>query len=371
MAIIKTITCHDVYNHGASLQAYALQRYLKSLGYPNEIIDYKPPYLSGHYHLWKISNPAWDKNFISRLIYRSLKLPGRLLALRRKKAFDQFTREYLKLTVNRYASNEQLKANCPQAEIYIAGSDQIWNTLFENGKDPAFYLDFVPPGKKKISYAASFATEKIVNVYEPFVKEQVGKLDSVSVREQSGLTILQELGITGTTQVADPVFLLDQQDWNELATHTYLDKYLLVYATEKSETLQQVSIALAQKMDLKIYSAGSFKLSYANRNFNHSGPLEFVSLIKHAEYVISNSFHATAFAIIFQKNLCVVNRSEAINSRMRDLLAEVGLARRLADGKTNLEDLVAEIDFNDVNKKIKISITHSKQYLKNALNPIL
>jgi hypothetical protein len=366
---IKTITCHDVYNHGASLQAYALQRYLTGQGHEVEIIDYKPWYLSNHYKLSSISNPKYDK-FIIKYIYLLAKLPGRVILLKRKRAFDRFKKKYLKLTPKRYASFEELKANCPEADIYIAGSDQIWNTIFENGKDPAFYLDFVPAGKKRVAYAASFATEKIANGYEDFVKKLIGNIHCISVREQTGVELLHYLGIKYTVQVCDPVFLLSQKQWNDLGSISYPDKYLLVYDTEKSNTLKEISMVLAKKMNLKIYSAGSFKLSYANRNFHQSGPVEFVSLIKNAEYVISNSFHGSAFALIFQKNFCVVNRSEAINSRMHNLLEGFGLSNRLVNEKSNLEEFSEMIDYSSVNQQLKLSIDLSKQYLQTAIHPL-
>lgn len=104
---ICTITCHDVYNVGASLQAYALQTYLKSLGHDVKIIDYKPDYLSKHYRLDIVSNPKYDKPFLKQA-YLLAKLPGRLHMLPRKKAFDSFTAKYLDLT-KRYTSNEELK----------------------------------------------------------------------------------------------------------------------------------------------------------------------------------------------------------------------------------------------------------------------
>lgn len=363
---IKTITCHDVYNHGASLQAFALQSYLAGQAHEVEIIDYKPAYLSNHYKLFTVSNPKYDKFFI-KYIYLLAKLPGRLISLKRKKAFDRFTQNHLKLTPKRYTGNDALKADCPKADIYIAGSDQIWNTIFPNGKDPAFYLDFVPESKKRISYAASFATEKIVEEYEDFVKKQVAKIDFISVREQTAVKILNGLNINSAIQVCDPVFLLENDKWNGLASVLYHEKYMLVYDTEKSETLKKISIALAKKLNLKIYSAGAFKLSYANRNFQHSGPVEFVSLIKNAGYVISNSFHGTAFAIIFGKNFCVVNRSEAINSRMQSLLESLGLEDRLATEHHNTDDLVKEIDYSGVNSKLSEIVEGSKQFLQNAI----
>ena len=111
---ICTITCHDVYNVGASLQAYALQTYLKSLGHDVKIIDYKPDYLSKDYRLDIVRNPKYDKPLLKQA-YLLATLPGRLRVLPRKKAFDSFTAKYLDLT-RRYVSNEELKADPPEAD---------------------------------------------------------------------------------------------------------------------------------------------------------------------------------------------------------------------------------------------------------------
>ena len=130
---IKTITCHDVYNVGASLQAYALVTYLRKLGHDAQIIDYKPDYLSNHYPLWGLGNPAYDKPVI-RELYNLAKLPGRLKARNGKAEYDRFTAEFLPLTPRRYTSNDDLKQNPPEADVYFAGSDQIWNCFFPTEK---------------------------------------------------------------------------------------------------------------------------------------------------------------------------------------------------------------------------------------------
>lgn len=179
---ICTITCHDVYNVGASLQAYALQTYLKSLGHDVKIIDYKPDYLSKHFRLDIIGNPKYDKPFV-REAYLLAKLPGRLRILPRKRAFDGFTSKHLELT-RRYASNEELKANPPEADAFLAGSDQIWNPLFPNGKDPAFYLDFVQQGIRA-SYAASFAVDEFPQELRDVTAKYLAKIDYIAVRECS------------------------------------------------------------------------------------------------------------------------------------------------------------------------------------------
>lgn len=357
---IRTITCHDVYNHGASLQAYALQTYLQSLGHEVEIIDYKPDYLSRHYKLWSVSNPIYDKPFV-RQLYFLAKFPDRFVALRRKRKFDEFTKRYLKLTECRYHSNEELKANPPKANVYIAGSDQIWNTLFQNGKDPAFYLDFAPSDKIKISYAASFSTTSIQEIYLPFVKKQLQNFHSISIRERSSLPLLFSLGFKGVA-VCDPVFLLSKEKWESfLLPQKKHEKYVLVYDFDNNQVIQSIAETIAENHGLKIYNIGATQKKYASKNFIYSGPFEFLSLIHDASFVISNSFHATAFSLIFQRDFCVINRKEDINIRMSSLLRNLHLTNRIVSEYSN--SLKIPIDYSSINPIIEKDIHFSKQFL--------
>ena len=363
--IIKTITCHDVYNLGASLQAYALQTYLQKQGHEVEIIDYKPDYLSGHFKLWGVYNPVFDKPFIKQL-YLLAKLSGRLLALRRKKAFDVFTKKYLHLT-RRYHSNEELKKEPPMADAYIAGSDQIWNTVFKNGRDPAFYLDFAPKDKLRISYAASLATKEIAEEYRPFVSQMIKSLNYVSVREKSSLSVLLSLGRSDTVAVCDPVFLLSREEWSELCIDMGLEsnKYLLVYDFDNNPVVKQIAKSIAKAKGLDIYNVGPFRKSYAKKNFVYAGPLEFLSLVKDADYIISNSFHATAFSLIFHKQFCVIKRKEAINERMVSLLEEFGIADRIvSEFNDSLQDV---IKYDKVIQILDRKVDESKSYINKAL----
>lgn len=364
---IKTITCHDVYNHGASLQAYALQAYLSSLDHDVEIIDYKPNYLSGHYSLSAVSNPKFDKPGIKQL-YLLAKLPERIAALKRKKIFDEFTRRYLHLTSRRYHSNEELKKNPPKADVYIAGSDQIWNTLFRNGRDAAFYLDFAPKTARRITYAASFATKDVAEDYKPFVCNMLRGLDSISLREKISLPLLTSLGRPDGVAVCDPVLLLSQRQWNNLLPEAVQNRepYLLVYDTGGSAQLKEAAIKIAKQRNLKVYNVSAFKLSYSDKDFWYSGPLNFVRLIRDAEFIVSNSFHATAFSLIFHREFCVIYRTEAINERMYSLLEQYGLLDRMLDG--NLTIPTTPIKYFVVQKKIDEDIAFSKQYLNNAIS---
>lgn len=361
---IKTITCHEVYNHGASLQEYALLYYLNQLGHQAEAIHYKPKYLSNYFQLSAISNPIYNKPILKEL-YLLAKLSGRIRDLKRKKAFDTFSKKYIKTGNCLYQSNEDLKANLPDADAFICGSDQIWNSFFENGKDPAFYLDFAPTEKLKISYAASFAIDEIEESLKPFVKTKIDRLNSVSVRETSGVRILEELGIEEVRQVLDPVFLLEPSHWQKTFVFPIEEKYVFVYDFDNNSIVRNLALKLAKENNWKIYTVNQ-NISYADKNFYYEGPEYFLSLVANAAFVISNSFHAVAFSLIFEKQFVVVNREEKINTRMRDLLSLFDLSQLLITKEEDVNGINFP-DYDRVNIKIKKAVQDSKTFLKKAL----
>lgn len=369
---IKTITCHDVYNVGASLQAYALQKYLCNLGHDTKIINYKPDYLR-HYRLWWIPNPHYNKPFI-RLIYLLAKFPVRLrnrLKDRRKKRFDEFTTNYLNVTNVTYPSFRALQKNPPEADLLIAGSDQIWNPVFQNGKDPAFFLQFSRQDQKKISYAASFAVEKLDKTEAQRMGSWLQSFDSISVREKSAVTILKEIGLDATL-VCDPVFLLRRNDWMKLAKESELkiqEPFILVYDFDKEEVISNLAIKLKEKLNLPIYSV--FSMKGADWILANSGPLEFLSLISKASLIVSNSFHATAFSLIMHKDFLVINRKEKINTRMRDLLEMFGLEKHLVDPINFLpicmDSDIAIKDWTRIDQIMSRYITKSEEFLRENI----
>ncbi|GHU81159.1 hypothetical protein AGMMS50284_0070 [Clostridia bacterium] len=359
---IKTITCHDVYNAGASLQAYALMQYLEDLGNDVEIIDYKPDYLSKHYKIFGNINPRYEKNILLKSAYLVAKLPRRILNLQRKFMFDAFKNNFFRITPKKYCSNDELKNNCPVADVYLAGSDQIWNPIFENGKDPAFYLDFVPDEKIKASYAASFAVNSFSAELIGVTTKRLKRFDYISVRESTGLDILKEMDINNGVQVVDPVFLLSSKSWHNMITgRLYNKKYIFVYDFDKSLLVEKIALYLKSMHDYKIISIQ--KLHYSDKIFNNAGPLEFLNLVANSEIVISNSFHATAFSLIFHKNFIVTNRQEKINTRMKDLLADVGALQCLFSEFNPSKFEEPKIDWDNVDKELDEKISFSKNYL--------
>lgn len=355
---VRTITCHDVYNVGAALQAYALCRYLTERGHDARIIDYKPDYLSGHYRLWGGVSSRFDKPFL-RTTYQLAKFPGRLVDCmsRRKRNFDRFREEHLPLT-ERYSSFEELCAHPPEADVCIAGSDQIWNTAFPNGKDPAFYLRFAPPGVRRASYAASFAMDEPDPVWAERQAAWIRELDHVAVRESTGLSLLEQMGVTGGRVVADPVFLLSCEEWSELAVPVKRQRpYILVYDFDGAPIIRRAAEQLAEAYGCEIVTI--LKLPYGTPAAAKAGPDEFLGWLAGAEYVLSNSFHATAFSLILHRPFMTYGRQEKLNSRMRDLMTLVGLECR-----TRADE---PIDWSTVDDKLQPLIAGSVAYLNEVV----
>jgi hypothetical protein len=362
---IKTITCHDVYNPGASLQAYALMKYLQELGHEVEIINYKPDYLS--YNLWAIG-AKWNKNIFLKILYYAYVIPKRLSLKKRRKKFDIFTKERLIITTEKYRSIDELKTDTPIADIYFAGSDQIWNTESPNGKDPSFFLDFVPEGAIKASYAASFSVSEIASEYIDFVKNRLVTFDFISVREKTGINILKSLGIEHGTVVTDPVFLLGKGQWEKLSKFQTDEKYIFVYDQENNPEIKKAALKLAKQYNLRIYAIESlYPRPYADRKIKDAGPEEFIGLIEQCEICLTNSFHCIAFSLIFNKKFYLFKRThQKVNSRMLDLLDDLGLNNRIG---TEDQD---ELGMNEINYQVVNDIIEQKRQKSiNYINSVI
>lgn len=366
---IKTITCHHVYNYGASLQAYALQHYLETLGHEVEIIDFNPWFHCDRYNPFWISRNAVGKAASVIKLLPFLKYVwcplnayrhGMFKTWGRKATFDAFEKEYYNLTYVKYFSSEELKKNPPHADVYVAGSDQIWNTYSNNGKEPGYYLDFGDDKVKRISYAASLATNEIADGWSDFVKERVEQFEAVSVRENTGLKILESVGIKDICVVLDPVFLLQKEEWCLLASKGNLyglhpNDYLLVYDFLGNDSNLIMFVKnYAAFHGLKIVSVNDFaEREYADFNINTAGPLEFLNLIRNAACVVASSFHATAFSVIFEKEFYTFGLVGHNNSsRMQDFLSNIGLLNRMNPKKESDEMIVyQDIAVNLANRK--------------------
>lgn len=372
---VGVITCHKVYNYGASLQSYALQHYLKKKGIKAYLINYLPDLFRSKYNLFFVREDR--RKIVTKFPILKLLMPlsnrQMLITWGRKKAFNKFDTEHIDLSPSSYSSIDELKKNPPVADIYITGSDQVWNTDMSNGRDASYFLDFGDEKIKRISYADSFGISNIKEEYKAPIKEWLKRFKAISVREKTGLNILASMGYTNNcTNVIDPVFLLSKDEWANLSQnhiHRKLEKipYILVYDFYHNDIkVKKIVEKIAKEKNLKIVSINDTKrLSYANININNAGPLDFVWLIHHATTVVSTSFHATAFSIIFQKDFYSYTLLTQKNaSRMSDLLDLCQIKNRL---NINPHEINAFIQWEDVKSRINDQIKKSKQFLHDNI----
>lgn len=367
---INTLTTYDVYNYGASLQAYALQQYLINLGHQVEIINYQPDYLTRKYdYKWVNPESKLSRHALTRFVYRIMKYLQRKTTMGRKKVFDEFNHQVLKETATKYTSCDAICQNPPQADLYLVGSDQVWNVFYEAGRDPVFYLDFVKKGYKA-SYAASFSYLDIDSENKARIKTSLDTFDAVSVREVQGLAILKDMEIEGTW-VLDPVFLLSAEQWKEMMAPTAsTEDYLLIYDFEGNQELKLFAKEYARRHNLKIYAiADTYPLLYADKNLMKAGPKEFVSMIYHCKAFISNSFHGTAFSILFNKPVFVFNRHRhKVNSRMQSLMTLFGLNDCILTSQKEWEAAYDYLfNFSYINSIKETELVKSKAFIDNLL----
>lgn len=358
---IGIITCHDVYNFGASLQAYALSEYIKKSGFEVEIIDYKPKYLYRLINFLEVDAPKWKRNFITRWCYRIIMVPSNLKRLKKAFVFKRFNNKYLSITSKKYIHNDELK-KLNSYDQYICGSDQIWNSLkYPCGEDPAYYLSFAKG--EKISYAASFGGNTVSEKGSENIRKYLPNFKAVSVREKSGVSILKDHDID-SVQVLDPVFFLDGDDWRKIARKPSgaPERYVLLYGYDNTQELTQALNEYTDSKNTEIITIDS-------PVFRNAGPLEFLWLIDNAEMVITTSFHAVSFSIIFHTPfITAMTGNEKLYERLEDIMKKCGLEqRRYIIMKQNGKKPDDAIDFYEVDKLLMNSKKKSEEFLLSAL----
>lgn len=348
---VMIITCHTPYNYGAVLQAYALQTYIEKSHQDVKIIDYCPSrFYSFQFRRFLILLVRWPDYVKCR------------------KVFGNFLKKYLHLTAKATTFSEIKKLGL-EADLYIAGSDQIWNVNLPNGNDPCYYLEFVEHGKK-ISYAASIALEELSGSQKKVIKNMVCGLDSISVREESAVRLLNECGFYNVYHVIDPVYLLTREEWISFSSNReYQEEYILIYGFCRQREIYSYARKLAGKLDCNVYAINTLwsDIRFDMDKYFWVPPLEeFVNLFHHAKAVVTNSFHGLAFSLIFHKNMHVFETIAGGSVRLKDMLKLIRLEERLI-AKDFKEILVSEIDFEKVDEIIDKMTQFSKEYLNSFL----
>ncbi|MCR5226389.1 MAG: polysaccharide pyruvyl transferase family protein [Eubacterium sp.] len=377
---VGIITFHFVSNQGGVLQAYASQTFLEKNGHEAYIIDYRPGYHNVRYavmknpftyskHYWmKFQNQSFLKRMLltirsfARCIYMNLKKTDAGVA----SEYDNFINKNLHLTRG-YKSLRQLESNPPRFDAYVTGSDQLWNPeLLDYKFDPAYFLLFGDKNIPKVAYAVS--TGKNLSADEESqLKQLASELSAVSMREFYESTV----GAIGkyTHICIDPTLLLDATDYSSVESEREEETYIFVYGFETTDDIIQAVDLAVKKYGCRVVNGSPHrvKLNLETTNLRDFGPDRFLTLIKNAQCVVTNSFHGTAFSIIYKKDFVTVAHSTR-GRRMIELLGKVNLNQRLWGAEEFSFD--KPIDWNSVYNILKVLRKYSGEYLLYAIQGV-
>lgn len=366
MEKIGVITVHKNVNYGANLQAFASCKYLNKLGYDCALIDYTLPSHEKSTHLFSWLKQSWDGE-PNKSFSRKIKLAAALAfsmpwKQRRLKAFADFRKKYIKMTS--YCKDAQDIVNL-NLDTVICGSDQIWNPTIMDGIVPA-YFSGIDGVKKKISYAASIGKDKLETADEQELKKLVLDLDYCSVREEQTAEYVTSLTGREVEAVCDPVFLLEKADYEAVAKKRLFKKeYILLYSVVHNDKLTQIAKEYADRKGIELIEiCSAIDKGAKHKQIVDFGPSEFLSAFQHATTVFTNSFHGTAFSLIFEKDFYIVD-NKAGGSRIVNLLKKTGLTSRLVS--ESLQEDFATIDYVESNRLLQEYVRHSKAFLDRAL----
>ena len=329
-----TITFHAAHNYGSMLQAYALQQTLLSLGLENEIINLRTPKQREIYSDPRKRKFTTFQEIFKNLIIR-LTIPSYNKGLRIKyDLFERFLSSKLKLT-KEYRNSKELKELSDKYDYLITGSDQCWNTTCSDF-DWAYYLTFSNT-KNKISYASSLGPMKDGTIYED-LHDKLEGYRNISAREEGTAKYLENILLKDIPILPDPTLLLPQNEWEKLVGEQRIyrsNQYIFVYTPHLKNGLMEVAMGIAKILNMPLVVSNitrereDMKINIFNRNVHYKldiGPIQFLNLIKNAELVITGSFHAILFSIIFHTPFFAFNGLE--DNRMRHILQACELDSR-------------------------------------------
>lgn len=373
-------------NYGQQLQCFALQKYLKGLGHDAYLIRYMP---TSHISLWRriarsikyrllTASEQKEKDKKTKLICERNKL------LNYKRDFNNFRDKYIQSTGVIYRNIKELRSNPPTADIYICGSDQVWNNRLEDENTAGWFLDFGKPDVKRVSYAASIGREIDNSEMDRFT-HYLNNFNAISVREQKAYALCHQLGFDKSIIAIDPTLLLNSSVYDsieidsngiDVAGEPYVFIYTLNIRTAEEIYWDDFQKIIA-KNGLKIRSVSSSgylparELLPGVQNEQATIP-EWLSLIKHSEYVITTSFHGVVFCLLYHKPFYAVllnNEYSKGNDRIISLLEFLHLSNLIVSNSESLKQINFEnIDWIDVDAMIALLRQKSTHFIDDTLS---
>ena len=362
---IAVITRHAITNYGSLLQALATQVTIEKLGYECEIVNYirKDESYKNHEKTLLKRKTKWNRNPIKKLVYLLLRHPESCLA---GKKFECEQNKYLELS-KLYVSQDELMNDRPYADVYMTGSDQVWGPTEDGSYDSSYCLSFVPDSEKKIAYAASFGHTDMTEELCSYYKKWLRRYEHIAVREDSALNFLNTIDIEAQ-QVIDPTLLLTREEWEKYVGEKIEKKYVLVYQLHNDKRLGEYAQKVAKEKGLPLLrvSASLHQITRPGKFIWCPSIKNFLSYVKNAECMITDSFHGTAFAINFNTPFVEVLPNNNTGTRNMSILRLTGLSNRiLKDDDVNLA--MTTIDFSETNRILEKKREESIEILKHML----
>lgn len=370
---IGILTFHRSINYGSVLQAWALEQFLLDCGYNVEIINYKPKEYEAIYGLFdKGKSKIIVKENIKRLLYLDL-------FIYQMRTFQKFRNKYLKQSDKEYFYDSDFEKLGERYNCIICGSDQIWNVRARDC-DPIYFLP-TSHTYKKIAYAVSINSMDFTEQYDfEKIKQWIKDFDYISVRENSGADKLSHFLHQKIQTAMDPTLLFDKKKYDCICSDRIIDsKYIFMYSVTYNDDVITKAVELGKKSGLPVYTISITRSASILLKLNRKGikvlrwrssPSDFLSCIKYADFVVTDSFHGTAFSVNYEKNFIAVNdrtsQGYVNDERIVSLLNMLGLEKRYISGGDELKN-VRNIDYLQVSPQKDKMINESKNKLCQIL----
>lgn len=377
MKKVAVVVCPNIRNFGSVLQSYATQKAVTKLGYDNEYIKYTKTKKTAYKYLIQLLIPSimaerWS--FVKRKFFQR---KNSEFISRRNKVFDAFVDRYMTASP-KIVGYDALKKAGRNYSMAVLGSDQVWNPI-NSGSD--FYtLNWLPKNTKRVAYAPSFGVSHVPFLLEKSYKDFLKKFDHISVREIRGQKIVKQLTGEKVPVVCDPTILFKAEDWDDILPEKNVTegKYIFCYFLGNRREPRECVLKLAKKTGLPIVMMPFFGeiCEYDNKldaKFaDDPDPSNFVSAIKNAEYVCTDSYHGTVFSILYHKKVMVFRRhcadsSKNTFSRLESLLSIAGMKDRIVNDVWEDRFITDSTDYAEVDKNIEKLRKYSWNYLSKSL----
>ena len=365
---IGIITLHRNTNYGANLQAFATSRFLNNNGFSCQVVDYLPSKQDWENHIWGIISHAY-RNEKHKDPLRLIKMTAGLAFFTvhrsaKLRSFSKFRKAHIPLTEScesiENVENLRLKT-------IICGSDQIWNANITQGIRDIYY-GRIAGVEKRIAYAASIGGYQYPEAELERVRGLIKDIDYCSVREEKTREYIRTISDREPVCVCDPVFLLEKEEYYAIASRRLVkERYVLLYGVINNPAMTSKAKQYAKDNGLALIEiGGDGDPRTKHKQFAGAGPDMFISAIKDAEVVFTNSFHGVAMSIILEKDFFVFDNPYG-GSRLTDLLGIAKLSERMVNVDTDLQDYPDSIEYKSVCGNLEQFIRKSREFLLDSV----